>query len=277
MEFSKYEASGNDFILIDGLDSEPGSVVQNAPALCDRHFGIGADGLILLLPSDLADVRMQVINADGSEAEMCGNGIRALFLFAIDRGRVSANSITVETPAGIMAVERACTTDDGQVFRVDMGVPRFSRADIPVEGAPGEPAVGLAVVLETGESIRGTCVSMGNPHCVHFTGNVKDYPLHLIGPMVENNRAFPARTNFEVAQVEPGGLITARVWERGVGETLACGTGACACLVAARLEGLVDGPATVILPGGSLEISWEDSVTMIGPARKVFQGSIDTA
>jgi diaminopimelate epimerase len=272
MEFSKYEATANDFIMLDCMSGRPRLSGDNVRALCDRRRGVGADGVILLLPSNNADVAMRVMNADGSEAEMCGNGIRALFLFALDRGAVDTAEITVETAAGIKKVSRGPSiAGREESFTVNMGTPAWSRADIPMSGE-GD-AIGVPVELGDGATLRATCVSMGNPHCVVFVDGVSGFPVEELGPQVEGHPLFPQRTNVEFVRVLDKEHLEVRVWERGVGETMACGTGACASLVAAKLNGRSAGKGTVRLPGGELDIQWlDDGVRLGGPARHVFDG-----
>jgi diaminopimelate epimerase len=267
MEFYKYEATANDFIMLDRMSGGPGTPPETVRALCARHTGVGADGVIEMLPSDTSDLRMRIFNADGSEAQMCGNGVRALFLFALDLGVVDSDEITVETLAGVRRVRR-----EGELFAVDMGLPAWTRGAVPVAGAPDEEAIGIEIALSAGERFKATCVSMGNPHSVIFVDEVGSYPVEDVGKRIETLECFPERTNVEFVKAS-GGALEARVWERGVGETMACGTGACAALVAASLNGLTGKSATVSLPGGSLEVEWrEDAVVMTGPARHVFDG-----
>lgn len=271
MRFFKYEATGNDFIMIDAWsrgaesDPDPGTVRR----MCDRHRGVGADGVITLSPSGVADVRMRIINADGTDAEMCGNGVRALFLFALDLGVATGDRLTVETPAGIRSVARS-RGRDGDAFTVGMGRPSWLRKEIPMKGE-GD-AIGVRLDLDGG-TVRATCVSMGNPHCVVFVDDVDSYTVEESGRALERHPSFPERTNVEFVQVAGGGRVKARVWERGVGETMACGTGSCAILVAANLNGLAGRAATVVLPGGELFVEWrEEEVLLTGPARRVFDG-----
>jgi diaminopimelate epimerase len=273
MEFSKYEATANDFIMLDRMSGGPEIAAADVIRLCDRRTGIGADGVIEAFPSSSCDIRMRITNADGSVAEMCGNGARALFLFARDRGFAGADEITVETLAGPKAVREAGSALGLPLFSVDMGSPKYTRADIPMDGDPGEPAVGVEVELEGGPVIRSTCVSMGNPHCVVFVDDVSGCAVSSIGARLEAHTLFPARTNVEFVRVTAGDALEVRVWERGVGETMACGTGACAALVAANLNGFTGKRASVSLPGGMLEVEWSESgVSLTGPARHVFDG-----
>jgi diaminopimelate epimerase len=221
-----------------------------------------------MLPSEVADLRMRITNADGTEAEMCGNGVRALFLFALDRGALSGDSMVVQTPAG---PRPALSAGPGKVT-VGMGSPSCRRGDIPVEGPREEEAIDIEVPLDDGP-LLATCVSMGNPHCVVFVEDVDRFPVESTGPAIENHQMFPDRTNVEFVQVLGGDTLTVRVWERGVGETMACGTGACACVVAASLKGLTGRRASVSLPGGLLEVDWGASQVMLtGPARHVYDG-----
>ena len=277
---------GNDFVLIDARDPLPPTVAADLPdlsrRLCDRHHGIGADGLILLLPSPRADVRMRIFNPDGSEAEMCGNGIRCLTAFAHERG-VSGNSMTVETGAGVLT---PTLLGDGRV-EVDMGPPILPAAQIPVRltpTAPGDRVIDAELDVD-GETFAATCVSMGNPHCVLFLdaqrGTSVDgvalnaIPIARLGPRIEQHPAFPAHTNVEFAEITNRDEITVVVWERGAGATLACGTGACAAMVAASLTARVGHRARVLLPGGVLEVEWREggNAKMVGPFSHVYEGT----
>jgi diaminopimelate epimerase len=276
MRFVKYHGTGNDFILVDAR-----TVERDWPALaqtlCRRHFGVGADGLIIALPSERAQARMRIFNPDGSEAEMCGNGIRCFARFLLEEGILSPDTryLTVETLAGLQALEVQRRGGDFLV-QVDMGEPRFSPpelpADLPLEGYPRIVDYPLEVA---GRQIDITCVSMGNPHAVAFASEpLKDYPLLEVGPLVEHHPLFPKRVNFEIARVLDRGCLEVRVWERGAGPTLACGTGACAAVVAAHLHGWVDEAVEAVLPGGSLRIAWKSQgpVYLTGPAERVFTG-----
>ncbi|MBU1672125.1 MAG: diaminopimelate epimerase [Actinobacteria bacterium] len=274
MEFFKYEATANDFLMLDGISSDVDLEPSDVPALCDRRRGVGADGVILMLPSESADMRMVIYNADGSEAEMCGNGIRALFRFGLDRGAVSSDSVTVQTAAGEKTVSHSASGGEGDLFTVGMGEPGLLRSEVPMLGEPSERAIGVPIELPD-RTVEGTCISMGNPHCVLFVADTGDYPVETVGPLIERHALFPERTNVEFVTVEPPGLLHARVWERGVGETMACGTGACAALVSANLLGTAAKRATVCLPGGDLLVEWRDEgVFLTGPARFVFEGRI---
>ncbi|MGF1542813.1 MAG: diaminopimelate epimerase [Pleurocapsa sp.] len=275
IEFSKYQGLGNDFILIDNRHSaEPIITPQQAIAMCDRHFGIGADGVIFALPGQKdTEYTMRIYNSDGSEPEMCGNGIRCLAKFLADlEGTKEVNkSYTIHTLAGTIVPK---LTSNGEVT-VDMGEPQLRAAQIPtVLGAPEEKVV--AQLLEVADrSWTVTCVSMGNPHCITFVEDTEAIALETIGPLFEHHSAFPQRTNTEFIQVVRSDYLKMRVWERGAGITLACGTGACASVVAGVLNNLCDRRCTVELPGGCLEIEWSQAdarVYMTGPAIEVFTG-----
>jgi diaminopimelate epimerase len=271
MEFSKYEATANDFIMFDCTSGELHLSSEKVRALCDRRTGVGADGVIVLLASDHADMMMRIFNADGSEAQMCGNGIRALFLFALDTGVTSGEKVTVDTLAGVKTVWKTPGPEGGDLFTVNIGSPSWMQADIPMSGE-GE-AIGVHLDLDDGTTLKATCVSMGNPHCVIFVDSIWGHPVAEIGPKVETHWLFPERTNVEFVHVVNGEHLEVRVWERGVGETMSCGTGACASLVAANLIKKAGKRATVSLSGGDLVANWlEDGVQLTGPARHVFDG-----
>jgi diaminopimelate epimerase len=240
--------------------------------MCNRRFGVGSDGLILLLKSKVADFRMRMFNPDGSEAEVCGNGLRCFARHVVSSGLADARrSVTIETSAGI---KTAMPQDRGSRFQVDMGEPRFRPEDLPVAvTAKRVPIVDYRVDV-AGKKLALTFVSMGNPHAVCFVKDVGDFRLCDIGPRVENHELFPRRVNFEIAHVVSRREIEALVWERGAGETLSCGTGACAIAVAARLHDYVDSPVDIKLPGGVLSVKWDrkGSVYLTGPAELVFTG-----
>jgi len=274
LRFAKLHGTANDFIYVDAREGFPGDPAALAPRLCDRRRGIGADGLILLLPSSQADCRMVIHNADGSRPEMCGNGIRGLAKFVHDRGLVRADPLRVETDAGVKTLSLAL--ENGRVARVtvDMGAPVWDGRRIPVD-ADGEV---IDRPLEVaGRTYRSTCVSMGNPHCVVFVDDVTGLPLAELGPRFEHHPFFPKRVNTEFVRVLGRDRLEMRVWERGAGETMACGTGACAAAVAAARTGRAERHAVVVLPGGELEIDWrpDDRVLMTGPAVEVFEGRIE--
>jgi len=282
MKFTKLQGSGNDFILVD-TDDTPRNWSPVAIAMCDRHFGIGSDGLLLLLPSDKADFRMRIFDSDGSEAEACGNGILCLAKYVFEKGLVSPETdrIAVETIAGIRQLKLYKKEGELVSIQAGMGKPAFAAADIPVVIKQGrEKLVYIKSMLTYPITIDGTdlllsLVSMGNPHAVYFSSQpVSDFPLSQLGPKVEHLPIFPNRTNFEVARVMSRQQIEVRVWERGVGETLACGSGACAVTVAAQLYGYVDDKVNIKLPGGTLQMDWDGTgeVLMSGPAETVFTG-----
>lgn len=265
---------GNDFIIVDGRQWQVDDWGALARRMCHRQYGVGSDGLILVLTSEEADVRMRMFNPDGSEAEMCGNGIRCLAKYAYEQGMVAGKEISIETAAGIKRVSLVTDGDVVELVTVAMGVPRLQPAEIPVL-AQRTPVVDFPIMV--GDSpLAVTCVSVGNPHAVAFIDHDPDlFPLGTVGPMVEHHAAFPRRINFEVCQVVGPGRLKVRVWERGAGMTLACGTGACATAVAARLKGLIDDHCVVELPGGSLQIGWDGAgeISMAGPAEMVFRGT----
>jgi diaminopimelate epimerase len=276
MRFAKYQGIGNDFVML----ADPRDEVELTPrlvrALSDRHFGIGADGVIRVAPGvDGADLSMDYVNSDGSIGEMCGNGIRCLALFAREEGMTDATHMQVATPAGLMTID---VGENGRV-RVDMGAPIFEPAAIPIRWE-GSEALHAKLEVE-GEVVEATCLSMGNPHAVLFVDDPERAPVATLGPRLETHEAFPNRANVEFVRVVSPTRVEMRVWERGVGETLACGTGACAAAVASRLIGGAEAEMVVALPGGELEIEWEGSlgddrpVFMTGPAVRSFEGEVD--
>lgn len=273
MKFTKWQGCGNDFVFVDARETDIAPILAECTSICDRHYGIGADGIIFILPSDIADVRMRIFNADGSEAEMCGNGIRCFAKWARELGAVSSDTFSVETGAGILYPEILA---DGTV-RVDMNVPHLPAAEIPVTGM-GEGAVisSPMEIAAVGKTIRATCVSMGNPHCVNFVPDIEAVDIYTDGPAIERDAHFPRKTNVEFVQKLDDRTLRMRVWERGAAVTLACGTGACATLVAAVLNGLVEREADIVLDGGTLHVEWDgketDHVFMTGPAVKVYAG-----
>jgi len=275
LHFVKLHGTANDFVYVDAREGFPGDPAALAPVLCDRRRGIGADGVILLLPAaNGGDCRMIIYNADGSRPEMCGNGIRGLTKFVHDRGLLRANPLRIETDAGVKTVE--AELDAGRVARVtvDMGVPVWDGRKIPID-ADGEA---IERPLEVaGRPYRVTCVSMGNPHCVVFVDDVAALPLAEIGPRFEHHPFFPRRVNTEFIRATGRERLDMRVWERGAGETQACGTGACAAAVAAARTGRTERRVTVALPGGELAIDWrtDDHVYMTGDAVEVFEGRIE--
>jgi diaminopimelate epimerase len=279
IDFVKMHGLGNDFILIDCLNKSLGDssfLSYLAKRLCNRNFGIGADGLMLILSSSKADLRMRIFNSDGSEAQMCGNGIRCFAKYAYENKLVSKNKFKVETLAGIIIPELTISNNNILGVKVNMGVPKLRRREIPMSGEDTTTVVDETLKINPEQPFKITCVSMGNPHCIIFVNNVQSIPINKIGPKIENHPLFPEKTNVEFIQVLNKQEINFRVWERGAGETLACGTGACAALVAAVLNKKTDRKATVHLPGGDLDIQWADDgyVYMTGPAELVFSGEI---
>lgn len=274
LPFAKYQGTGNDFIMVDGLEGLPDTDwAEFARRWCDRHYGIGADGVILVLKGQHAPFAMRVINADGSEPEMCGNGLRCFVKYLADRGLAPDGRFAVETGAGVLHPE---VLPDGRV-RVDMGVPILERTRIPMAGPEAPQVVEEPLAVGT-ETFQVTAVSMGNPHAVIFVPDAPAVPLADWGPAIERHPTFPARTNVEFTQVVNRHEARMRVWERGAGPTLACGTGACATLVAAVLTGQMDRQGTIHLPGGPLEIEWPEGghVFMTGAAEAVFTGELAT-
>ena len=277
VEFVKYHGLGNDFILVDNrASSEPCLTPGQAIELCDRHFGIGADGVIFALPGrDGTDYTMRIFNSDGSEPEMCGNGIRCLGRFLADLETadtgVAKQKYLIHTLAGVMTPKLEA---NGQVT-VDMGMPHLLAAEIPTTLAVGDQRVIDQPLEVVDRTWQVTCVSMGNPHCITFVDDVAAIPLEQIGPQFEHHAVFPQRINTEFIQVVRSDYLKMRVWERGAGITLACGTGACASLVAGVLTGRCDRRATIELPGGCLEIEWtiDNRIYMTGPATRVFSGT----
>jgi diaminopimelate epimerase len=281
MRFTKVQGSGNDFVLLETYEDQH-NWSRLAIAACDRHFGIGADGLLLVLPSKVADFKMRVFDPDGTEAEACGNGLRCLVKYALEKGlvRTTTSQILVETMAGIRKVQLEWSGSRAVNIKVSMGEPKFGASEIPIVIEPGGDLVDIKKMLGYPVTIDNTRLllnpmSMGNPHTVYFWQHpVAEFPLSQLGPKVENLPIFPNRVNFEVARVISRKKIEARVWERGVGETLACGSGACAIAVAARLYGYIDNKVDIKLPGGILGVEWDGvgEVFLSGPAEIVFIG-----
>jgi len=282
MNFTKMQSAGNDFVLV-----ESGAINRDwsriAVAMCDRHFGVGADSLLVLLPSEKADFRMRIFNADGFEAEACGNGIGCLAKYVFGRGLVSPGTerILVETTAGIRRIKLYLKEKELINIQANMGKPEFRAEQIPVIIKSGEGGVvDIKSMINYSTTVNGldmtlNILSMGNPHAVYFVQNpVSEFPLSGMGPIIEHMDIFPNRVNFEVARIISRREIEARVWERGVGETLACGSGACAIAVAAHLHGYIDNKVDIKLPGGVLQIERNGAgdVLLSGPAEKVFEG-----
>ncbi len=278
IKFTKMEGLGNDYVYVDCTkmgEEKIKKVSSYAKSISDRHFGIGSDGLILICKSDVADFRMKMFNSDGTEAEMCGNGIRCVAKFVYDNGLTVKTSIDIETLAGIKKVE--LTVENGKVtyVSVNMGRPVLNPIDIPVI-SDEMPVKNLKIKALDREFVF-TCVSMGNPHAVTVVENVDEFDIEKYGPILEKDEHFPRRANVEFVEIIDRRHIKMRVWERGAGETLACGTGACATCVAATLNGLVDKEEQIDIDllGGTLKIRWNDFVYMTGPARTVFTGIIE--
>lgn len=283
MHFTKMHGIGNDFVMVNclGEDSDARLIEAQGRAifLCDRKFGVGGDGVIALLPGHHAPFAMRMFNPDGSEAEMCGNGIRCFAKFLYDRGLTRGETnIPVETGAGLLHLEIHAGPDGkAQAVRVDMGEPVLKPSDVPTMLGEGDaPVVNVPLDLG-GRTVYITAVSMGNPHAVTFVDDVKNYPIDTVGPQVESHLVFPRRINTEFVEVLSDREINFRVWERGAGETLACGTGACAATVACVLNGKTGRRVLVHLPGGDLDIEWSPSdnhVYMTGAAAEVFEGDV---
>ncbi len=276
MKFTKMQGAGNDYVYVNCFEEKVENPAELAIRVSNRNFGIGSDGLILIMPSQAADVRMRMFNSDGSESEMCGNGIRCVAKYAYDHGIVTKQEITAETGAGILTLQLFTNDNKVEKVRVNMGTPRLTRSEIPMTGEGS-----LQVVHEPLNILHSTfhitCVSMGNPHCVIFVDDVASFPVEKYGPLIENHELFPRRTNVEFVQVISRTEVRQRTWERGAGETLACGTGASAVSVAGVLNGLTELKILNHLSGGDLELEWQENgpVFMTGPAVEVFSGEID--
>jgi len=276
MEFTKMHGLGNDFIVVAGERKLPENVSQLATDLCNRFFGIGADGLVYILPSEQADFLMRIMNADGSEAEQCGNAIRCVAKYVYENGLIDRTDITIETiGAGVQPVQ--LTVQDGVVtaVRVDMGQPILSGLQVPTT-IDADRVIAHPVEVD-GRTFAFTAVSMGNPHCVIYVDDAVNFDLRTWGPKLETHPLFPRKTNVEFVTVNSRSRTDMRVWERGVGPTLACGTGACATVVSSVLNGLTERTATVSLKGGDLHIEWSEAdnhVYMTGPAATVFTGTL---
>lgn len=275
MKFTKMQGLGNDYVYVNCMEQMVEDAAETARRVSDRHFGIGSDGLILICPSDKADFEMRMYNADGSRGEMCGNGIRCVGKYVYDYGLTDKTSLSVETLGGIKHL--FLEVEDGKVslVKVDMGPAILEPEKIPVT-AEGSRVVDKPLQVD-GKTFRMTCVSMGNPHAVIYVDDVQGMDLEKTGPSFENHERFPNRINTEFAHVLDRNTVEMRVWERGSGETLACGTGACAVAVASILNGYTEDQVTVRLLGGDLKIEWDreaNKVYMTGPAEVVFDGEI---
>ena len=274
MLFSKMHGLGNDFIVIDARGKEDLDYNNLAKRMCHRYIGVGADGLLLVLDSDVADIRMRIINSDGSEAEMCGNGIRCFSKYVFERGIVKKDKFRVETLAGIIEPE-LILNEYGLVekVKVNMGKPSLKRKDIPMQGDPESDAINTSIEVD-GKEYKITSLLMGVPHTVLFVDDVEKVDIYTLGPKIERHEAFPRKTNVNFVQVIDKNNIKVRTWERGAGATFACGTGSCASVIAANLNGLTERKANVHLYFGTLEIEWQEdgTVFMTGPAEEVFVG-----
>lgn len=276
MKFTKMQGIGNDYVYVNCFEEKVEDPSALAIQVSDRHFGIGSDGLILICPSEVADCEMAMYNADGSRGEMCGNGVRCVGKYMYDYGLTDKTEITVETLAGIKTLQLFVENGKVAKVRVDMGSPILTPAEIPVV-AEGDKAVDEPILVD-GKEYHMTCVSMGNPHCVIFMDDVENFEIEKTGPLFENYKDFPKRINTEFVKVIDEHTLQMRVWERGSGETLACGTGACATAVAAVLNGHCNGEILIHLLGGDLKIEWDketNHVFMTGPAAISFEGEIN--
>ncbi len=276
MEFTKMHGLGNDFILVEGETALPANAGELAVKLCDRFFGIGADGLVYILPSNKADFMMRIMNSDGSEAEQCGNAIRCVAKYVYDRGLTDKSQVTIETiGAGAQKVELSVENGKAVKVKVDMGAPILKGLQVPTT-VDEDQVVDYPIAVD-GREFRFTAVSMGNPHCVIYVDDAVNFDLHTWGPKLEKHPMFPRKVNVEFATVKTRDYADMRVWERGAGPTLACGTGACATLVSSVLNGLTDRTAVVSLKGGELLIEWNEAdnhVYMTGPAQEVYTGKL---
>lgn len=277
IKFTKMHGLGNDYVYIDCTEEQKIKNISSlAQFISNRHFGVGSDGLILICKSDIADFKMRMFNYDGTEAEMCGNGIRCVGKFVYDKGLTKKDNITVETLAGIKKLKFNIKEENVEAVEVDMGEPILEPDKIPVIS---EEAIVKNLKIKARENeFKFTCVSMGNPHAITIVDNTKDFNIEKYGPVLEKDEHFPRRANIEFIELVDKNNIKMRVWERGAGETLACGTGACASVVACALNGYIENEANVELLGGTLKIRWDkenNHIYMTGPATTVFEGEID--
>ncbi len=275
MKFTKMEGLGNDYVYVNCFKETVEDPKRVAIKVSDRHFGIGSDGLILIKPSEVADFCMDMYNADGSQSEMCGNGIRCVAKYVYDYGLTDKTSISVETLAGIKYLDLQIEDGKAVQITVNMGQPELIAKNVPVK-SDKDKVIDEPIVVG-GKEYRMTCVSMGNPHCIVFVDDTANFPLEEVGPLFESHEVFPNRVNAEFVQVLDEKTLNMRVWERGSGETLACGTGTCATVVASCLNGHTEDEVTVHLLGGDLHIKWDretNLVYMTGPAKVVFDGEI---
>lgn len=276
IKFTKMQGLGNDYIYVNCFTQKIENPSEVAKKVSDRHFGIGSDGLVLIMPSQTADFRMRMFNSDGSEAEMCGNAIRCVGKFVYDNKLTDKTVIKIETLAGIKVLDMKIENGRVALVKVDMGEPILEPVNIPVASEKSR-FISEEVDVD-GETYKVTCVSMGNPHAVAYVKDVEEFPLEIVGPKMETHKLYPRKINAEFVEVIDRKTLKMRVWERGAGETLACGTGACAVLVATVLNGLCERKATVKLLGGDLLIEWNEAdnhVYKTGPAVKVFDGEIE--
>ena len=276
-KFTKWQGCGNDFVLFDCLQDDIADYAALASKVCDRHYGVGADGILVVLPSAQADFRMRIFNTDGSEAEMCGNGIRCFARYLYDFGLTQETRFTVETGAGILVPEIVLEGGKVKGIKVDMGEPHLLGEEIPVVGFDGAKVIDKSMSVD-GQEYHFTAVSMGNPHCVIFVDDAENFPIYELGHKFEEHALFPKKTNTEFVEVKDRQHVRMRVWERGAAVTLACGTGSCATVVAGILNGKLDREAAteVELDGGKLSIHWanDNHVFMTGPAELVFSGEL---
>ena len=275
IKFTKMHGLGNDYVYMDAIHQNIEKESSLAQFVSNRNFGIGSDGLILICKSEIADFKMRMFNSDGSEAEMCGNGIRCVGKFVYDKGLTNKTEVTIETLAGVKILQLNVEQGKVKTVRVDMGEPILTPKEIPVVSEE-EPVKNLKL-KEKNKEFTFTCVSMGNPHAITFVENTKEFDVETYGKILEVDKVFPNKTNVEFIEIVDKNHIKMRVWERGAGETLACGTGACASVVACSLNGLTENKVNVELLGGTLEIEWEkqdNHVYMTGPAVTVFEGEL---
>ncbi|MBP2665886.1 MAG: Diaminopimelate epimerase [Firmicutes bacterium] len=273
MKFTKWQGIGNDFVIVNGFQEKIDDYPSKAIEICDRHFGIGADGLVIALPSEIADFRMRIFNSDGSEAEMCGNVTRCFARYVYENGLTTKTELTIETLAGIIKPRLLFDGAKISAVCVDMGEPRLKRGEIPMTGDPDDQAVNIPLIVGDAK-YDITCVSMGNPHCIIFSEEAETLDLQALGRPIEVHPMFPRKTNVEFVRVINRQTIRMRVWERGAGITLACGTGTCAAVVAAVLNDKTDRQVLVHLDGGDLFIEWraDNHIYKTGPAVEVFRG-----
>lgn len=273
MKFWKMHGLGNDYVVIDNRDEEiiDSEAIKLALKLCKRRFSVGADGVLFVSNSTVADIKMRIFNSDGSEAEMCGNGIRCFSKYCYENNIVRKKEVVVETLAGTRKTWLTVENGSVQSVKVYMGIPVLERNKIPMAG---QGTFVNEMLKVNGDEYRATCLSVGNPHCVIFVDALEDFPVRLVGSKIENHQLFPKRTNVEFAQVLSESEVKVRVWERGCGETLACGTGACATVVAGNLLEKLSGKIRVHLLGGDLEVDYSENLLLSGTAEKVFEGKL---